>query len=148
MNSQTKCHNMTKEMAVVLIRTSCSCNILFSILSRLWPGLHWNWESMPGRGITVFCSPNCQDWLWYPISLLFNGYCRLFSEVQSSQGVKLTTHPTLSSVTVKSLQIYNSIPTRNTIACTGTSLPLIYFCRCMSYCNFNEIKYVINWKQH
>jgi len=33
----------------------------------------------------------CPDWLWGPTSLLFDEYCKLFPQRQSSQSIRLTT---------------------------------------------------------
>ena len=51
------------------------------------------------RYTVTFCSnqprAECPDWLWGPSSLLFDGYCKLFPQGQSSQSIRLTTQPHL-----------------------------------------------------
>jgi hypothetical protein len=46
----------------------------------------------PGKDWEIFCSSPRPDRIWYPPSLLSNGYQRLFLWGLGGWGVKLTTH--------------------------------------------------------
>jgi len=36
------------------------------------------WGSNPSKGKRFVSSPKCADWLWDPLTLLFNGYQGIF----------------------------------------------------------------------
>jgi len=40
------------------------------------------WGSNPSKGKRFMSSPKCADWLWGPLTLLFNGYQGSFPGVQ------------------------------------------------------------------
>jgi hypothetical protein len=54
--------------------------------------------SVPRRGNRFFSTPQHPDRLWGTLSLLYNGYQRLFSWDENSQAMKLITHLHLVSV--------------------------------------------------
>jgi hypothetical protein len=68
----------------------CNRDRSFDIGTKLLAGQPGNRGLNPGRGKRHFSSPQALEWLWGPISLLYDGFQGSFPEV-NGWGVKLTT---------------------------------------------------------
>jgi hypothetical protein len=89
------------------------------------PGPHKTTGEFKYLHITITRIYICPDWLWGPVSLLFNGYWRSFRGVRR-QRLKSTTHSHLiRSLRMKGAKVL--LPLLTFMVCTAITLPFFDF---------------------
>jgi hypothetical protein len=71
-------HSFPKILIGLLNKKKKSQESSVGIATRTWAGQLRIQGLISGTGNRFFSSPLCPDWLWGPVSLLYNGYQGLF----------------------------------------------------------------------